>query len=145
MRSSTQQSPHHHQQQPQQQQLQQGSERRERAKSVNTVAARMKQVVEKLIQAQQAGDTRQQITVFLYKNQQSEITNAFFQEFQKENDGVFQDRSAFLGLLAGRYDEFCRSIALPPSSSQQQECCRNNNPNKQPRLLLPPSSVTSSA
>jgi hypothetical protein len=89
----------------------QGAERRERAKSVNTVAARMKQVVEKMIQAQRSEEPRPQATVFLYKSQQSEITNAFFQELQKENPVLFRHRDDFLSLIAARYDEFITVLA----------------------------------
>jgi hypothetical protein len=81
-------------------------ERRERSKSVNTVAAKMKQVVERMISAQKDGDAHPQLTVFLYKSQQSEITNAFLVELQKENAGLFQDRDAFATLVMMHYDEF---------------------------------------
>ena len=81
-------------------------ERRERSKSVNTVAAKMKQVVEKMVQAQKDGDAHPQLTVFLYKSQQSEITNAFLVELQKENAALFQDRDAFAALIMAHYDDF---------------------------------------
>ena len=63
--------------------------------------------------------TRIQITVFLYKNQQSEITNAFLQELEKENPTHFRNRDDFLNLIAERYDEFkgARIIAASSSSS----------------------------
>ena len=86
------------------------SSRRERAKSVNTVAARMKQVVERMIAAQKHGEVRAQLTIFLYKSQQSEITNAFFLELQKENPALFHQRDAFLALIAARYDEFVTAL-----------------------------------
>ena len=38
-------------------------EKRERTKSINTVAARMKQVVEKMIAGQRGGETKSQITI----------------------------------------------------------------------------------
>ncbi len=95
----------------------QGSERRERAKSVNTVAARMKQVVDKMIQAQRSDEPRPQITVFLYKSPHSEITNAFFQELQKENPTLFRHREDFLSLISNRYDEFITVLAGGGSSS----------------------------
>lgn len=94
-------------------------ERRERSKSVNTVAAKMKQVVERMIMAQKDGDAHPQLTVFLYKSQQSEITNAFLVELQKENAGLFQDREAFMALVMMHYDEFTATSAyptLPPPS-----------------------------
>ena len=80
--------------------------KRERAKSVNTVASKMKQVVEKMIQTQKDGEAHAQLTVFLYKSQQSEITNAFLVELQKENPALFQDREGFIRLLLSHYDEF---------------------------------------
>ena len=87
------------------------SSRRERSKSGNTVAARMKQVVDKLIQAERAGEAHTELTLFLYRNPQSEITNAFFQEFQRENGAVFRDRDQFLALLGGRYDAFRHALS----------------------------------
>jgi hypothetical protein len=40
------------------------NEKRERTKSVNTVASRMKQVVEKMILSQKEGESKQQVTIF---------------------------------------------------------------------------------
>ena len=80
--------------------------KRERSKSVNTVAARMKQVVERMIQAQRAGEPHAQLTVFVYKSPQSEIINAFFSELQRENPTLFRRRDDVLALIAERYDEF---------------------------------------
>ena len=56
-----------------------GEARRERIKTANTVAARMKHVVEKLIAEQQTAFVEQQpkLTVFMYKNQQLEVFCAF--------------------------------------------------------------------
>ena len=88
------------------------AERRERSKSVNTVAAKMKQVVEKMIQAQKEGEAHPQLTVFLYKSQQSEITNAFLIELQKENAALFSDRASFVRLLVAHYDEFTAAPGL---------------------------------
>ena len=85
-------------------------------KSVNTVASRMKQVVEKLIRQQQEHpDTHPRLTVFLYRNQQAEIANAFLQELQKESPEVLEDRAKFMAMLGARYDEF-RSSASTSSS-----------------------------
>ncbi len=100
-------------------------QRRERAKSVNTVAARMKQVVDKMIQAQRSEEPRPQVTVFLYKSQQSEITNAFFQELQKENPLLFRQRDDFLSLIAARYDEFvtCASVNVNPAAATTTTTC----------------------
>ena len=83
-----------------------GVERRERAKSANTVASRMKGVVEKLIQERRTQQPHPSLTVFVYRNQQLELANAFFQELQKENGTLFANRDAFLALIMQRYDEF---------------------------------------
>ena len=80
--------------------------KRERSKSVNTVAARMKQVVERMIAAQRNAEPHAQLTVFVYKSPQSEIINAFFSELQQENPALFRTRDALLALIAARYDEF---------------------------------------
>ena len=98
-----------------------GAPRRERTKSVNTVAARMKQVVDRMIASQRGGELRPHTTVFLYKSLQSEIVNAFFIELQKENTALFHDRKAFLRLIAARYDEFAglsRGSATPAAAAE---------------------------
>ncbi len=59
-----------------------------------------------MIQAQKEGEAHPHLTVFLYKSQQSEITNAFLIELQKENAGLFHDRDGFIGLIATHFDEF---------------------------------------
>ncbi len=79
---------------------------RERSKSVNTVASKMKQVVDKMIQLQRVSDVHPRLTVFVYKSQQTEITNAFLGELQRENAALFNERTAFLGLVMTHYDEF---------------------------------------
>jgi uncharacterized protein YjgD (DUF1641 family) len=79
---------------------------RERSKSVNTVASKMKQVVNKLIQIQRDGEVHPRLTVFVYKSQQTEITNAFLGEVQKENATLFNDRASFMGLIMSHYDDF---------------------------------------
>ena len=89
-----------------------GGERRERAKSVNTVASRMKQVVEKMISTQRLRETHPQITIFLYKSEQSEITNAFFVELQNENPSLFHNRYDFFVLLLAKYDEFIAALGV---------------------------------
>ena len=54
-------------------------ERRERTKNTNTVASRMKQVVDKLIDSQRGRDAPEdllrgaRLTMFLYRSQQAEI------------------------------------------------------------------------
>ena len=90
-------------------------EKRERTKSINTVAARMKQVVEKMIASQKDGETRPQITIFLYKSQQSEIIASFLNEMRKENIHLFHNRQSLQDLIMARYDELIASLnPLPP-------------------------------
>jgi hypothetical protein len=86
-------------------QQQAGKEKRERVKSSNTVAARMKQVVDKMILSQKEKMAHPQITIFLYKSEQSEIIASFFQEMRRENTSLFEDKNIFMNLIASRYDE----------------------------------------
>jgi len=104
-------------------------ERRERTKNTNTVASRMKQVVDKLIDSQRGRDAPEdllrgaRLTMFLYRSQQAEITNAFFVEMQKENPSFFvgdggtmapsgqKEKEGFMGFVASCYDEFVVSCA----------------------------------
>ena len=80
-------------------------EKRERVKSGNTVAARMKQVVEKMIASRRDGVPHPQVTVFLYKSEQSEIIASFLQEMRRENVSLFNNRQLFMDLLAAKYDD----------------------------------------
>lgn len=84
--------------------------KRERSKSMNTVASRMKQVVDHMVASQKAGELHPTLTVFLYKSPQSEIVNAFFSEMQRENPALFDARDELLALIARRYDEFVAGI-----------------------------------
>jgi len=93
-------------------------EKRERTKSINTVAARMKQVVEKMIAGQRGGETKSQITIFLYKSQQSEIIASFLNEMRKENIHLFQNRKELMALIMARYDDLITSLAPPPLACQ---------------------------
>jgi hypothetical protein len=90
---------------------QQQQQRRERSKSVNTVAARMKQVVEHMVASYKAGELHPNLTIFQYKSPQSEIINAFFNELQRENRVLFHSRDEVLALIARRYDEFVAGAA----------------------------------
>jgi hypothetical protein len=89
----------------------QQQQRRERSKSVNTVAARMKQVVEHMVASYKAGELHPNLTIFQYKSPQSEIINAFFNELQRENRVLFHSRDEVLALIARRYDEFVAGAA----------------------------------
>jgi hypothetical protein len=90
------------------------NEKRERTKSINTVAARMKQVVEKMIASQKDGESRPQITTFLYKSQQSEIIASFLNEMRKENINLFNNRSELKALIMARYDELAATLNSTP-------------------------------
>ena len=86
------------------------NEKRERIKSVNTVAARMKQVVEKMIAGQRDSDSQQQVTIFLYKSQQSEIIGSFLHEMRKENNVLFKNKKDLMELITIRYDELVNTL-----------------------------------
>jgi lauroyl/myristoyl acyltransferase len=85
-------------------------EKRERTKSINTVAARMKQVVEKMIANQKDGESKSQVTIFLYKSQQSEIIASFLNEMRKENVNLFNNRNKLLQLIMARYDNLIATL-----------------------------------
>jgi hypothetical protein len=65
----------------------------------------MKQVVEKMIASQKEGIPHPQITVFLYKSEQSEIIASFLQEMRRENVTLFNNRKLFMELIASRYND----------------------------------------
>jgi hypothetical protein len=65
----------------------------------------MKQVVEKMIASQKKGIPHPQITVFLYKSEQSEIIASFLQEMRRENVTLFNNRKLFMELIASRYND----------------------------------------
>ena len=77
----------------------------------------MKQVVEKMIASQKDGESRPQITTFLYKSQQSEIIASFLNEMRKENINLFNNRSELKALIMARYDELAATL----NSTQSQE------------------------
>lgn len=85
-------------------------EKRERIKSGNTVAARMKQVVEKMIISQKENVIHPQITIFLYKSEQSEIVASFLQEMRRENQSLFNNKKKFMELIAAKYDDILPSL-----------------------------------
>ena len=86
------------------------NEKRERTKSINTVAARMKQVVEKMRASHKDGESRPQVTTFLYKSQQSEIIASFLNEMRKENISLFNNRGELKALIMARYDELTATL-----------------------------------
>jgi hypothetical protein len=59
-----------------------------------------------MIQSQRDGEASQRLTVFVYKSQQTEITNAFLCEMQKENATLFNDQESFMDLIKTHYEEF---------------------------------------
>jgi hypothetical protein len=86
------------------------NEKRERTKSINTVASRMKQVVEKMILSQKEGESKQQVTIFLYKSQQSEIIASFLNEMRKENLSLFNSKRDLIDLITSRYEELITTL-----------------------------------
>ena len=86
------------------------NEKRERTKSVNTVASRMKQVVDKMILSQKEGESKQQVTIFLYKSQQSEIIASFLNEMRKENLSLFNSKRDLIDLITSRYEELITTL-----------------------------------
>ena len=71
----------------------------------------MKQVVEKMIGSQKEGVPHPQITIFLYKSEQSEIIASFLQEMRRENSTLFNNRDHFMELIMARYNDI-RSAAV---------------------------------
>jgi len=86
------------------------SEKKERIKNTNTIASKMKQVVDKLIQEQRMQEFKPLLTVFLYKSEQSEIISLFLHEIRKENISLFQDKERLLALIMSKYDDFSMAI-----------------------------------
>jgi len=86
------------------------NEKKERMKNSNTIASRMKQVVERLMQGQKNKENGPVLTVFVYKSQQNEIISSFLHEMRKENPNLFEDRTQFLELLTSKYDSMLSTI-----------------------------------
>ena len=63
-----------------------------RIKNTNTIAAKMKVVVERMIQSYKTNETRPLLTIFVYKSLQSEIISSFLHEMQKENVTLFANK-----------------------------------------------------
>jgi len=86
------------------------NEKKERIKNTNTIASKMKQVVDKLIQEQRMQEFKPLLTVFLYKSQQSEIISLFLHEIRKENINLFHDKERLFSLIMSKYDDFSSAI-----------------------------------
>jgi len=86
------------------------NEKKERMKNSNTIASRMKQVVERLMQGQKNKENGPVLTVFVYKSQQNEIISSFLHKMRKENPNLFEDRTQFLELLTSKYDSMLSTI-----------------------------------
>lgn len=84
--------------------------KKDRHKNTNTIASKMKQVVEKLIHGQQYNKVNPLLTIFIYKSQQSEIVSSFLHEIRKENDALFGQRDKLLELITKKYDDFVLTI-----------------------------------
>jgi ribosomal protein L17 len=74
-------------------------------KTNNTIACKMKQVVEKLIQRHKKNECWNNITIFIYKSQQSEIITSFLQEIKQENKLLFENKQHLLKAIDQKYEE----------------------------------------
>jgi len=74
-------------------------------KTNNTIACKMKQVVEKLIQRHKKSECLNNITIFIYKSQQSEIITSFLQEIKQENKFLFENKEHLLKAIDLKYQE----------------------------------------
>lgn len=74
-------------------------------KTNNTIACKMKQVVEKLIQRHKKNECLNNITIFIYKSQQSEIITSFLQEIKQENKSLFENKQHLLKAIEKKYNE----------------------------------------
>ena len=81
-----------------------------RIKNTNTIAAKMKVVVERMIQSYKTNETRPLLTIFVYKSLQSEIISSFLHEMQKENVTLFANKALFFSVLSQKYDELYTTI-----------------------------------
>ena len=81
-----------------------------RLKTSNTIASKMKFVVEKLISDHKKKELKSRITTFLYKSQQSEIISNFLVEMQKENPKLFNRREKILALISDKYDDMMLTL-----------------------------------
>lgn len=73
-------------------------------KSCNTIASKMKQVVDKLIENQKNQIMTNNFTVFIYKSQQSELISSFLQEIRKENVGLYENKEQLFHAISEKYE-----------------------------------------
>jgi len=106
------------------------TEKRERNKTMNTIAAKMKSVVEKMIENGRNGNCNRQVTIFVYKSQQSEIIYSFFQELRKENPRLFENKESLLSALSEKYDEMLFSL------NDESMCCSSSKTLYYSRFLI---------
>jgi len=106
------------------------TEKRERNKTMNTIAAKMKSVVEKMIENGRNGNCNHQVTIFVYKSQQSEIIYSFFQELRKENPRLFENKESLLSALSEKYDEMLFSL------NDESMCCSSSKTLYYSRFLI---------
>jgi hypothetical protein len=85
-------------------------DKKERIKATNTIASKMKFVVEKLIQDHKNRELKSSITTFLYKSQQSEIISNFLGEMRRENPKLFNKREKILSLISDKYDDMMLTL-----------------------------------
>jgi len=74
-------------------------------KTNNTIACKMKQVVDKLIQRHKRNECWNNITIFIYKSQQSEIITSFLQEIKQENKILFENKHQLMKAIEQKYQE----------------------------------------
>jgi len=83
-------------------------------------------VVEKMIAGQKDGESRSQVTIFLYKSQQSEIIASFLNEMRKENINLFNNKAELIALIVSRYEELVFSLNPPtttdPPTTTEEFC-----------------------
>ena len=95
-------------------------ERKERNKSMNTIASKMKMVVEKMIENGKSGNLQHEMTIFIYKSHESEILYTFLQEMRKENPEMFRNKRKFLETISEKYDEIIASL------NEKFSCCTSH-------------------
>lgn len=91
-------------------------EKKERNKAMNTIASKMKCVVEKMIENGKSNNIHQEITIFIFKSNQNEIIYSFLQEIRKENSELFQCKEKFFQVISEKYNEMVLSLNHKPLS-----------------------------
>jgi hypothetical protein len=103
-------------------------EKHNRLKTTNTIASKMKFVVDKLISDHKKKELKSTITTFLYKSQQSEIISNFLVEMRKENLKLFNKREKILALISDKYDDMIMTLndEYPEGSRKKLKLLQTN-------------------